>query len=282
MQEIGVIGSGLMGAGIAQVAAQSGLKVLLTDQRSDALQGAKTGIEKSLLRLKEKDRLDEEVSVILDRIQTTDELKDFSSLEFVIEAISEQEPLKRALFEQLDVICPPPTILASNTSSISITNIAAATKHPERVVGIHFFNPVPIMQLVEVISGAVSSDQTVATAIQLCEKLGKKVVKAKDTPGFVVNRILVPFLVEAIFAFQEGIATKEDIDQGAVLGLGHPMGPLTLADFVGLDTLLSICDVFYREFGDPKYRAPILLRRYVAAGRLGRKSGKGFYDYTGD
>ncbi len=198
----------------------------------------------------------------------------------VIEAISENEQLKCDLFTQLDQLCAPHTVLASNTSSISITNIAAATSHPERVAGMHFFNPVPAMQLVEVIRGVATSDATVAIITELGKQLGKTVVQASDTPGFVVNRILVPMLVEAIFTFQEGAASREDIDQAVKLGLGHPMGPLTLADLIGLDTLLSICDIYYREFGDPKYRAPILLRRYVTAGWLGRKTGRGFYEYT--
>jgi 3-hydroxybutyryl-CoA dehydrogenase len=198
----------------------------------------------------------------------------------VIEAISEQEELKCALFAQLDRICPPDTVLPSHTSSISITNIAAATRQPERVVGMHFFNPVPSMQLVEVIRGVATADQTVATVTELGEQLGKTVVHVSDTPGFVVNRILIPMLVEAIYVLQEGGASREDIDQAMKLGLGHPMGPLTLADLIGLDTLLAICEVYYREFGDPKYRPPILLRRYVTAGWLGRKSGKGFYAYA--
>lgn len=279
MQNIGVIGSGLMGSGIAQVAAQSGFQVLLSDQQSEAHDGALSNIKKRLERQKEKGKLEEEVDLILARIQTTTELSDFARLDLVIEAISEQEQLKCTLFSQLDKICPPTTLLASNTSSISITNIAAATQQPERVVGIHFFNPVPMMPLVEVIRGAASSDESVTEATRFAERLGKTVVQAKDTPGFVVNRLLIPFLIEAIFAFEEGIASREDIDKGVTLGLGHPMGPLTLADFVGLDTLLSICEVFYREYGDSKYRPPVLLRRYVAAGWLGRKSGKGFYDY---
>ena len=279
MQEIGVIGCGLMGSGITQVAAQSGLQVLLTDQMADALEGAKHKIGKSLERAHEHGQLEEEVDQILARIQTTTELKDFANLDLVIEAVSEQEPLKCELFCQLDSICKPTAVLASNTSSISITNIAAATKRPERVAGMHFFNPVPAMQLVEVIRGVATSDDTIAAVTQLGKQMGKTVVLAKDTPGFVVNRILIPLLVEAVFAFEEGIATREDIDQAVKLGLGHPMGPLTLIDLVGLDTMLSICEVFYREFGDSKYRPPVLLRRYVAAGWLGRKSGKGFYDY---
>ncbi len=280
MQEIGVIGSGLMGAGIAQVAAQSGLHALITDQQEDALNGAVSGIRKNLNRLKDRGRIEEDVDTIMSRIGTTTELNDFARLDVVIEAISEREELKCALFTQLDTICPPGTVLASNTSSISITNIAAATQQPERVVGMHFFNPVPAMQLVEVIRGIATTDKTIEIVTVLGEQLGKTVVHVSDTPGFVVNRILVPMLVEAIYVYQEGGASREDIDQAVKLGLGHPMGPLTLADLVGLDTLLSICEVYYREFGDSKYRAPVLLRRYVTAGWLGRKSGKGFYDYN--
>ncbi len=280
MKNIGVIGSGLMGSGIAQVAAQSGFQVLLTDQQSDALQGAVSSIEKRIKRLHEKGRLEEEVDQILPRIQITSDLHEFAKLDVVIEAISENEALKCALFSQLDEICPSTTVLASNTSSVSITNIAAATKQPERVVGMHFFNPVPLMPLLEIIPGAATNEITVAAATQLGEQLGKTAVQAKDTPGFISNRLLIPFLVEAIFSLEEGVATREDIDHAVKSGLGHPMGPLELADLVGLDTLLSICEVFQREFGDSKYRPPVLLRRYVAAGWLGRKSGKGFYDYS--
>jgi 3-hydroxybutyryl-CoA dehydrogenase len=276
---IGVIGSGLMGSGITQVAAQSGLQVRLNDVNADALQGAITRIRKGLERLRDRDRLKGDVDTILTRIHPTTDLQEFAQSEVVIEAISENENLKRSLFAQLDDLCAPHTILASNTSSISITNLAAATCRPECVVGMHFFNPVPAMQLVEVTRGIATSDTTVAKITQLGEQLGKTVVQAADTPGFIVNRILVPMLVEAIYAYQEGAASREDIDQAVRLGLGHPMGPLTLADLIGLDTLLAICDVYYQEFGDPKYRAPILLRRYVTAGWLGRKTGRGFYEY---
>lgn len=279
VHNIGVIGSGLMGSGIAQVAAQAGLEVSLNDANTDALQGALARIRQGLERLRDRDRLDGDVDTILTHIHPTIELQDFAQSEVVIEAISENEDLKRALFAQLDDICAPHTILASNTSSISITNIAAATNRPECVVGMHFFNPVPAMQLVEVTRGIATSDTTVTAITQLGEQLGKTVVQAADTPGFIVNRILVPMLIEAIYTYQEGAASREDIDQAVRLGLGHPMGPLTLADLIGLDTLLAICDVYYQEFSDPKYRAPILLRRYVTAGWLGRKTGRGFYEY---
>ena len=280
MHNLGVIGTGLMGTGIAQTAAQAGLQVCLSDIREEALQRAVTTIRRGLERLQERGRLEGDVETILSRIRTTTALQDYAASDLVIEAIDENEERKSALFAQLDGICAAPTILASNTSSISITKIAAATQHPERVVGMHFFNPVPVMQLVEVIRGVATNDATVDAVTQLGERLGKTVVQATDSPGFLVNRILVPMLIEAIYTYQEGAASKEDIDRAVQLGLGHPMGPLTLADFVGLDTLLAICEVYYREFGDPKYRPPILLRRYVTAGWLGRKSGKGFYDYS--
>jgi len=280
VHNIGVIGSGLMGSGITQVAAQSGLHVCLNDANADALQVAITRIQTGLERLRDRNRLEGDVDTILSRIHLTTDLKEFAHSEVIIEAISENENLKRVLFAQLDELCAPHTILASNTSSISITNLGAATSRPECVVGMHFFNPVPAMQLVEVTRGIATSDTTVAKVTQLGEQLGKTVVQAADTPGFIVNRILVPMLVEAIYAYQEGAASREDIDQAVRLGLGHPMGPLTLADLIGLDTLLAICDVYYQEFGDPKYRAPILLRRYVTAGWLGRKTGRGFYEYA--
>jgi 3-hydroxybutyryl-CoA dehydrogenase len=279
VHHIGVIGSGLMGSGIAQVAAQAGLQVSLNDTNADALHGALTRIRTGLERLRDRDRLQGDVDTILSRLHLTTDLQEFAQSDVVIEAISENEALKCTLFAQLDEICAPHTILASNTSSISITNLAAATHRPKCVVGMHFFNPVPAMQLVEVTRGTATSDPTVAKITQLGERLGKTVVHAADTPGFIVNRILVPMLVEAIFVYQEHAASREDIDQAVRLGLGHPMGPLTLADLIGLDTLLAICDVYYQEFGDPKYRAPILLRRYVTAGWLGRKTGRGFYEY---
>jgi 3-hydroxybutyryl-CoA dehydrogenase len=269
-----------MGAGIAQVAAQVGLQVRLNDLTEEALQGALARIRRGLERRRERGELEEEIDTILGRITPTRDLPTYAQSDLVIEAIDEDEAKKGALFAQLDAICAAPVILATNTSSISITRIAAATQRPANVVGLHFLNPVPAMPVVEVIRGLATSEQTAATVARLGEQLGKTVVQVSDTPGFLVNRILIPMLVEAIYAYQEGIASKEDIDQAVRLGLSHPMGPLTLADLIGLDTLLAICDIYYREFGDPKYRPPILLRRYVSAGWLGRKSGRGFYDYT--
>jgi 3-hydroxybutyryl-CoA dehydrogenase len=280
MQELGVVGTGLMGTGIAQAAAQAGVQVRINDVREEALQAAITRIRSGLERLQGRGRLEGSVDAILARITPTTDIRTYAACDMVIEAIDENEERKCAVFTQLDTICAAETILASNTSSISITKLAAATRRPSQVVGMHFFNPVPVMPLVEVIRGVATGEAAVAAATRLGERLGKTVVQVSDSPGFLVNRILVPLLIEAIYTYQEGIASKEDIDQAVRLGLGHPMGPLTLADFIGLDTLLAICDVYYREFGDPKYRAPILLRRYVTAGWLGRKSGRGFYDYS--
>jgi 3-hydroxybutyryl-CoA dehydrogenase len=280
MQELGVVGAGLMGAGIAQVAAQAGLQVRLCDLSETILENAVARIRRGLERLKERDALAEEVEAILGRIILTVDLQTYSQSDFVIEAIDEDAEKKDLLFSQLDTICAPEVILASNTSSISITRLAAVTRRPDKVLGMHFFNPVPAMALVEIIRGLATHEATLSAATELGERLGKTPVQVSDTPGFLVNRIFIPFLVEAIYVYQEGLASKEDIDQAVLLGLRHPMGPLALADFIGLDTLLAICGVYYREFGDPKYRPPILLRRYVSAGWLGRKSGKGFYDYT--
>jgi 3-hydroxybutyryl-CoA dehydrogenase len=269
-----------MGTGIAQVAAQVGLQVRLNDLTEEILQNSMSKIRRGLERRKERGELEDEVDAVLRRIIPTLDLQTYTESDLVIEAIDEDEAKKCTLFAQLDTICAPHVVLATNTSSLSITKIAAATQRPAKVVGLHFLNPVPAMPLVEVIRGLATSEETVTAVTGLGQQLGKTVVQVSDTPGFLVNRILIPMLVEAIYVYQEGIASKEDIDQAVCLGLSHPMGPLTLADFIGLDTLLAICDVYHREFGDPKYRPPVLLRRYVAAGWLGRKSGRGFYDYT--
>jgi 3-hydroxybutyryl-CoA dehydrogenase len=271
-----------MGSGIAQVAAQRGLPVRLNDLTEDILQRARGNIRRRLVRLKERGELEDDVESVLARITTTRDLHTYAGSDLVIEAIDEHEGKKCDLFAALDSICADHVILASNTSSISITKIAAATQRPDRVAGMHFFNPVPTISLLEVVRGLATSEATITTVIRLGERLGKTVVQVADTPGFLVNRILIPMLVEAIYAYQEGIASKEDIDRAVHLGLNHPMGPLALVDFIGLDTLLAICQVYYRDFGDPKYRPPILLQRYVAAGWLGRKAGRGFYDYTAE
>ena len=280
INKIGVVGAGQMGAGIAQVSAMNEFSVILNDISETFLNRGMQSIEKSLSSLSKKGRVtEEEKNAALGRIETTVELNAFQSADYVVEAVIEDENLKLDVFRQLDEICQPGVILATNTSSIPITRIAAATKRPSEVIGMHFMNPVPLMKLVEVIRGLSTSDETFETTKQLAIKLKKTPVAANDSPGFISNRILLPMINEAIFALYEGVGTAEAIDSVMKLGMNHPMGPLELADLIGLDTCLSILEVLYEGFGDPKYRPCPLLRKYIDAGYLGRKTGRGFYTY---
>jgi 3-hydroxybutyryl-CoA dehydrogenase len=277
---IGVVGSGTMGNGIAQVAARAGYAVIMCDVREEFLQRGMSAIDKSLQRDVDKQRLSaEEKTAIIARIENTTELETLSSASFVIEAVTEDLDVKSELFKSLDRITQPAAVLASNTSSISITKLGATTSRPDQVIGMHFMNPVPVMKLVEVIRGIATSNGTYEKVRGLTEKLGKIALDCNDSPGFVSNRVLMPMINEAVFTLYEGIATRESIDGIMKLGMNHPMGPLELADFIGLDVCLAILNVLYDGFGDPKYRACPLLKRYVDAGWLGRKTGRGFYEY---
>jgi 3-hydroxybutyryl-CoA dehydrogenase len=277
---IGVIGAGTMGNGIAQVFAHSGFNVLLHDASADAVDRALKTIEKSLAKFVEKGKLTAvDKDATMGRLSRSATLDDFAACDFVVEAVIEHLDAKRAIFKTLDAATRPGVILSSNTSSISITTLGATTNRPELVLGMHFMNPVPLMTLVELIRGQATSAEAMKTAHALCVALGKTPIEAADYPGFIANRILMPMINEAIFAVMEGVGTPEAIDSVMKLGMNHPMGPLTLADFIGLDVCLAIMEVLHNGMGDPKYRACPLLRRMVAAGHLGRKSGKGFYNY---
>jgi 3-hydroxybutyryl-CoA dehydrogenase len=278
---VGVIGAGTMGNGIAQVFAQAGFSVCLVDVAQPMLDRARKSIEKSLAKFVERGTLaaaDRDAS--LARISSATSVDDLANADYVVEAIVENVEAKRVLFTSLDALTEPHAILASNTSSISITVLGAATKRPDKVLGMHFMNPVPLMSLVELIRGHATSDATLQTAAELCVRLGKTGVEAADYPGFIANRVLMPMLNEAFYAVMEGVGTPEAIDAVMKLGMNHPMGPLTLADFIGLDVCLAILNVLHEGLGDPKYRPCPLLRRMVAAGQLGRKSGRGFYVYA--
>jgi len=280
IRKIGVIGAGQMGAGIAQVAAQAGYTVVLRDLEQTFLERGLSSIKRSIGKLLEKGRLDQQAhDAALSRIVTTTHLADLKDCDLVIEAIVEHEPTKLELFRELDALVQPAAILASNTSSIPITRLASATRRPERFIGMHFMNPVPLMELVEVIRGYLTDEATTQAVLEAARRMGKTPVEVNDYPGFVSNRILLPMLNEAIQCVMEGVATPEAIDQVMKLGMNHPMGPLTLADFIGLDTCLSIMEVLHRGLGDDKYRPSPLLRKMVQAGLLGRKSGRGFYRY---
>jgi 3-hydroxybutyryl-CoA dehydrogenase len=280
IKTMGVLGAGQMGSGIAQVAAAAGLEVVLVDATLELAEGGKDRIGGILAKQVEKGKQTaEERAALLGRIQPASKPDDFRACDFVIEAATENMDLKIALLRKCDAALAPGGWLASNTSSISLTKLAAATSRPDRVIGMHFMNPPPLMKLVEIVRALQTSDETYEVTTALAEKMGKTTTASRDAPGFLVNRILLPMLCEACFALQESVGTPEDIDTGAKLGLNHPMGPFELSDLIGLDTVLAIADVLHRETGDDKYRAPTLLRNLVAAGWLGRKTRRGFYVY---
>jgi 3-hydroxybutyryl-CoA dehydrogenase len=282
IERVAVLGAGIMGSGIAQVVAAAGFDVTMRDIEDHFVEKGLATIKFHLDRAVEKEKIEaKQAKAILGRIKGTTELKDAAAeVDLVIEAVVEDMRVKKEVFAELDAFCKPNTILASNTSGLSITEIASATNRPHKVLGVHFFNPAPVMQLVELIRGYVTSDDTLTTTKTFIEKLGKTAIEVEEAPGFAVNRILCPMINEAIFVYSEGIANAEDIDQAMVLGANHPMGPLALADLVGLDTLLAVLDGLHQELGEDKYRPAPLLRKMVRAGHLGRKSGRGFYDYN--
>jgi 3-hydroxybutyryl-CoA dehydrogenase len=280
IQTLGIIGAGTMGNGIAQISAQAGLDVLMLDVGNAALERGMTAIAGSLDRLVKKEKISAaDKGAIMGRIKSTTAVADLAAVDYCIEAATENEALKLKILMDADRVLRPEVIIATNTSSISITRLAAATGRPDRFIGMHFFNPVPLMALVELIRGLQTSDATMATADALTRRLGKAPISVRNAPGFVVNRILCPMINEAIFAYAEGLASAEEIDNGMKLGCNHPIGPLALADMIGLDVMLAVMKVFYEGFNDPKYRPAPLLKEMVDAGYLGRKSGRGFYRY---
>jgi 3-hydroxybutyryl-CoA dehydrogenase len=281
IRKVGVVGCGLMGGGIAQVAAQSGFETVVREVSQELLDKGMQRIEGLLAKDVAKGKLTAQAKdEAMGRLKPTTDLDTFTDCQIVVEAIVENLEAKRALYTTLDTICSHDTIFASNTSSLTIIEMAAATKRSDRFAGMHFFNPVPVMKLVEVVRSIATSDATIATLKEFGAALGKTVVEARDTPGFIVNRLLVPYLLDAVRVLEAGIATREDIDEGMKLGCGHPMGPLTLLDFVGLDTTYYIANIMFEEFKEPRFAPPPLLKRMVLAGHYGRKTGKGFYDYS--
>lgn len=280
IKTIGIIGAGTMGSGISQVTALSGFEVIMMDVKDEFTHIGIENIKKGLDKMLEKGKITlEDKKKALARIRTTIKLEDMAQADFVIEAVSETEELKLNILKRLDEICPKNVILSSNTSSIPITRIASATKRPDKVIGMHFMNPAPVMKLVEIIKGKNTSDETLTVVKNLTEKVGKVSVESKDRPGFIVNRILMPMINEAAFTLMEGVASKEDIDTAMVLGTSQPIGPLALADLIGLDTVLSIMESIYKETKAPKHQPCPLLKKYVSEGKLGRKTGEGFYHY---
>jgi 3-hydroxybutyryl-CoA dehydrogenase len=280
IKTFGVIGAGQMGNGIAQVAALSGIEVIMNDIKAEFVERGFTSIKKNLRRSVDKGRMtDEEMNAVLERIRTSVDIKDMASVDFVVEAATENETIKFQIFKDLDQICEPHVILATNTSSIPIGRIASHTGRPGKIIGMHFMNPVPVMKLIEIIRGLRTTDDTFKTTWNLAVKLGKTPAEANDYPGFIINRILMPMINEAVYCLYHGVGSREDIDTVMTLGANHPMGPLALADLIGLDTCLAIMDTLFDGFKDTKYRPCPLLKRYVEAGWLGRKTGRGFYEY---
>jgi len=283
IKTVAVLGCGLMGSGIAEVAARAGYRTWVREVSDELCERGMKAITRSLDRALEKGKIDAATrDQTLGRIQTTTSLNDLADADLIIEAVTEDLEIKNALFRELDDICPPKTIFASNTSSLTIAAMAAATKRPDRVVGLHFFNPVPVMKLVEVVRTIATSDETFRTAFAFAQSLGKEPIEARDTSGFIVNRLLVPYMLDAIRCLESGLGSIEDIDRGMTLGTGYPMGPFTLSDFVGIDTLYRVAEIMFEEYREPRFAPPPLLKRMVQLGYYGRKSGRGFYDYSGE